>query len=373
MRIGKGCKFNFILILISVIICYSQPGYCIDLTSKTYLRNPLIFNGNRTGSKRVSTSFSKKQFNVKPTDSLRIKDNAVGRKIPVDIYALPDAGLAIGVFQLDISPYTITRRDNRNDIKRKINGYMRAVEETLTQSIYSIDKSQKPDLIIFPEGLCAFSADAQKYARLIDNIFRKRLKSIIKISEEENITIGLGTLLKDSSGALAGSYSIITPEGAVSNYIKNKFYKENRIFEINGIKIGLVICVEFEATFPTSTIDKLKNSDVDIVMAPLYTLSLFKGPSPFKKYRQSALKHGIKVIFVNNISSEFILSGGSTWCLADSKDIFLPKKEHIAIVGFNKDENVPANASPGKAERVYVELASTLKKKIGSITEWTDL
>lgn len=275
--------------------------------------------------------------------------NLMRKEIEAENYALSTAGLKIGMAQIDISPYEITREDSIQTIERKIKLYLNEIKMITLGIASQTTEGQKPNLIVFPEGLCHFIYIIEdKYVKKVDSIFKEELKSIAEIAREQNITIGLGGLLEKINFIRPeGCYLIIKPNGEIiENFRDEEYDPEERIFEFNGTRIGLAICYEF---FDKSLIDGLKKADVDIVIVPVYSTS------PLDNFSGKAKDENLKAVFVNSISSSLDRSGGSTWQLEDSGDIFLPDKERVTIVGFNKDNN-SANLSQGKTEKFRIEL-----------------
>jgi hypothetical protein len=246
---------------------------------------------------------------------------------------MQDVDLKIGMFQLNISPYSILKEEDINTISSKIKQYMEKIEEVLVKNTSRPDKLQKPDLMLFSEGLSGFDMCLKerksKDIKIIDAIFRDKLKPIIEIAKRENMAIGLGALLKNKPDKFFGSYLIIMPNGKIINNIRGNCKHEERTFEINGNKIGLSICYDY-----WFMIDKFKNAGVDIVMAPL-------GTNLVKELRLQAAKSKLKTVFINDANPE--TGGGSTWWLGDgSKEIFLDNREGFALIGLNREKNIPS-------------------------------
>lgn len=224
----------------------------------------------------------------------------------------------------------------------------------LSRILNELPVSHKPDIILFPEGLCEGHALIDN-DDLIDSAGKQSLDGIRKIATLHGIVIGYGGLRNGDKGRMAGCYFLVRPNGEVRAYEKKNCLLEDRIFGIKkgGININIAVAICDEMEDPTVP-PYLSKSGAELLLIPAHA----KITAPAAYVKDMTDRGNFKLaIVINGLEGPYYSEGvwnygNSTWVFQNPKEasgtMATDEGQQIAVIGYNANGDV-ANVEENKA------------------------
>lgn len=235
--------------------------------------------------------------------------------------------MKIGILQIDIS----------KDINENIAKISKMILDNNADIFLLPELSDRGYLYSNREEIFSITTELEKNLLInkLKNITLENKKSVIVgVAEKDGDKIYNSAIVIDK-GNLIGTYRKIH----LTEFEKNFFEagKENKIFEIQGVNIGLQIC--FDVWFP-----EISREQIDLGVDLIFVLGNFGGLTTYEICKIRAIENLTPIILCNrvgkeennNLSATFL--GNSTIYNYDGTQLIFPLKEKEIYIEFNVQE-----------------------------------
>lgn len=182
--------------------------------------------------------------------------------------------------------------------KIKVALFQSALKGYLTKPVLKTLSKKKPDFLVLPEyffyhPLVKLAENPELYDSRESELKLKKISESLK----ETVIIG-GSMLTIDAGHFYNTCLLYLNGVEIGRYFKQRLFEreigkistghENKVFEVKGIKVGVLICAD---VFENKYFEDLKRLGADIVFIPTF--------SPFKKEKIEDKQKRDEQIFVN--------------------------------------------------------------------------
>lgn len=235
--------------------------------------------------------------------------------------------MKIGILQIDIS----------KDINENIAKISKMILDNNADIFLLPELSDRGYLYSNREEIFSITTELEKNLLInkLKNITLENKKSVIVgVAEKDGDKIYNSAIVIDK-GNLIGTYRKIH----LTDFEKNFFEagKENKVFEIQGVSIGLQIC--FDVWFP-----EISREQIDLGVDLIFVLGNFGGITTYEICKIRAIENLTPIILCNrvgkeknnNLSATFL--GNSTIYNYDGTQLIFPLKEKEIYLEFDVQE-----------------------------------